>query len=171
MAHLIRRILSRSRSRCTHKRITSELREDQECCVCLETHIPFKTLRPCLHEMCANCMKQFVTRRVNKCPLCRQSFNVEEHALAVLRRHVLRKRAKKSARRLLSRHDHSRHVQASTEMKTCMGAREKVEIVDVRTGVVMCTTVRDLEEQLRRHECLRMLRPGKKIYYFRKSMR
>lgn len=162
MSRLLGRILSPFKTKTAFAQVATD-----ECCICWQTRVQFKTLRPCLHEICAECMNHYLHRRQNTCPLCRQTFNLEEHAVPILSRSRSTRRVKDSVRIALLRHDHSRHVQASVRMKSGIPPLQNVKMVEVRTGVIVCTTNRDLEWQLRQHEYFRILKPHKYIEFFR----
>lgn len=164
MASLVGRILSIFKKKHVCERAATD-----ECCICWENLVQFKTLRPCLHQICAECMNQYLDRRQNKCPLCRQTFNLDEHAVPILSRRRSTRHAKESVRASLSRHDHSRHVQASVRMKSGIPPLQNVKMVEVRSGVIVCTTNRDLEWQLRQNKHFRILKPAKYIEFFRRQ--
>ena len=79
------------------------------------------------------------------------------HALPILFRRKSTRHVKEEVRASLSRHDHSRHVQASVRMKSGIPSLQNVKMVEVRKGVIVCTTNRDLEWQLRQNEHFRIL--------------
>ena len=54
---------------------------NEECCVCYEETAKddFKVLRPCKHQICGKCMKEYTTRSIKTCPMCRLDFDLLEH--------------------------------------------------------------------------------------------
>ncbi len=53
----------------------------KECCVCYEetSKEDFRILKPCEHEICSKCMKEYINRKLSTCPMCRLKFNVHDH--------------------------------------------------------------------------------------------
>lgn len=53
----------------------------EECCICYKEtkDEEFRKLNPCEHKLCKNCMKEYVTRMISTCPMCRERFNLGEH--------------------------------------------------------------------------------------------
>jgi len=55
---------------------------EHECCVCLDIFRKddLRTLVPCQHLLCEKCTKKHIQLRIDKCPLCRETFNLEQHS-------------------------------------------------------------------------------------------
>lgn len=53
----------------------------EECCVCYEStkKEDFRVMNPCGHQICTNCMKKYIVRRLHVCPMCRGDFETGEH--------------------------------------------------------------------------------------------
>jgi hypothetical protein len=137
-----------------------------------------RTLCPCSHQVCAGCVQQYVNRNMNTCPMCRGAFNLEEHRDPELKtlRGVLhsilavrcrpRRRVGSRTRRVLGRHDHSRHVQASLGMQLVLRSSQTVEIVDLETSIVRITSIANIASDLNQGSHLRILDPQKYIQFF-----
>ena len=57
----------------------------EDCCVCYEPIIceDFIQIKECTHKMCKECMKEHVLRNMNKCPVCRIEFDINEKAYEI----------------------------------------------------------------------------------------
>ena len=107
-----------------------ELTDQEECCICLETcpEDKYKTLNPCMHKLCTNCLDNLIIKNINKCPLCRERFDNKEPSTSDI--------------------GHAADVQRSIQMMERLPRRLLVEVVDVRTGNTRNVAVRDLVEEI-----------------------
>lgn len=80
-----RMALKLSRTLCcltTYRRMNHVDESEHECCVCLDMFRKddVRTLVPCQHLLCEQCTRKHIQRRIDKCPLCRETFNLEQHS-------------------------------------------------------------------------------------------
>lgn len=167
----------------------------QECCVCLEDYTPeyFRTLQPCLHQLCQYCMDRYTSTNEYLCPLCRQVFDLDDHVNVDFIPHgetnvpslctrlrdgvfrVFRFIASKSLssyisceqRDILILHEHSTHVRAARSMQRNLPPHTLLKMVDLQTRAIDETRVETLVSDLMESTHNRIYNPYKYSRYFR----
>ena len=130
-----------------------------ECCICLENHRSgeIRVLTPCTHVMCSRCMKKYISKNVNTCPICRETFDLQSH---------INDLGCPSTIEQVAGDSHENHVMAAIRMQESLPARLTIDLIDIRSRCCVSTPSRYLVSALLVSTNMRIKEMNKYISFF-----